>query len=149
AGPWPARFAESRQWCYLTLKPGNDPLEALAACFIDAWHWKLGPTDPERLKARHAWVDNLRDSRTTLAHLIEATDGHYETADRERPPDYLIYVDQGEELYARAEHTTRERFSGLLADGLGNPRLFALMSLRADFVGELQNDERLFERRLQ
>jgi formylglycine-generating enzyme required for sulfatase activity len=148
AGPWPARFAESRGWCYLTLKPGDDPIEALAACFIEAWHWKLGPTDPERLKARHDWVDVLRDPRTTLSHLVEATDRHYEASERERPPAYLIYVDQGEELFLRSDRDAHERFSALLAAGLADPRLFALMSLRADFVGELQKDQRLYESHL-
>jgi len=149
AGPWPTRFADSRRWCYLTMKPGDDPIEALAASFIEAWHWKLGATDPERLRARHGWVENLRDPRTTLAHLIEATDQHYEATDRERPPAYLIYVDQGEELFLRADQGAHARFSELLAGGLGNSRLLAMMSLRADFVGELQNDARLYECHLQ
>src|SRR6516162_8179628 len=27
--PWPAVFRDSRRWCYLSLKPGTDPLKAL------------------------------------------------------------------------------------------------------------------------
>jgi formylglycine-generating enzyme required for sulfatase activity len=57
---------------------------------------------------------------------------------------FLIYVDQGEELYARAEGQRRRRFSTILADGLADHRLRAMMSMRADFYGELQGDEPLY-----
>ena len=61
-----------------------------------------------------------------------------------KPPAFLLYIDQGEELYVRAEEHQRRRFSEILAKGLADPRLRALMSLRADFFGELQNDEPLY-----
>jgi len=44
----------------------------------------------------------------------------------------------------RAEERERRRFSEILAQGLGDPRLRAMMSLRADFFGDLQRDEPLF-----
>jgi hypothetical protein len=53
-------------------------------------------------------------------------------------------IDQGEELYVRAEQAQRQCFSELLAQALGDPRLYGLMSLRADFFGELQKDEPLY-----
>src|SRR5262249_30224132 len=28
-GPWPAAFANSRQWCFLTLRPGTEPVTTL------------------------------------------------------------------------------------------------------------------------
>ena len=46
----------------------------------------------------------------------------------------------------RAEERQRRRFSEILAQALGDPRLHALMSLRADFLGALQNDEPLVSR---
>ena len=64
--------------------------------------------------------------------------------DQSKPPAFLLYIDQGEELYVRAEQRQRRRFSESLAEGLADPRLRALMSLRADFFGELQNDEPLY-----
>src|SRR5262249_10931174 len=60
------------------------------------------------------------------------------------PPTFLIYIDQGEELYVRAEERQRRRFSEILAQDLGDPRLRAMMSLRADFFGNLQKDEPLY-----
>ena len=61
-----------------------------------------------------------------------------------KPPAFFLYIDQGEELYVRAEERQRRRFSEVLAQVLADPRLRALMSMRADFLGELQNDEPLF-----
>jgi formylglycine-generating enzyme required for sulfatase activity len=60
------------------------------------------------------------------------------------PPAFFLYIDQGEELYVRAEKGQRRRFSEIIATGLADPRLRALMSLRADFFGELLNDEALY-----
>ena len=45
----------------------------------------------------------------------------------------------------RAEERQRRRFSEILAQGLGDPRLRAMMSIRADFLGELQKDEPLVD----
>ena len=49
----------------------------------------------------------------------------------------------------RAEERQRRRFSEILAHALADPRLRALMSMRADFLGDLQNDEPLFDARHQ
>src|SRR5262249_28369681 len=48
APEWPHAFRESRRWCFLTLKPGVEPLKALVESFLDTW--QLGATDPERVK---------------------------------------------------------------------------------------------------
>src|SRR5208337_4355554 len=45
---WPAVFENSRQWCFLSLRPGPDPLKALVECFLDTWQFTA--TDPERVK---------------------------------------------------------------------------------------------------
>ena len=60
-------------------------------------------------------------------------------------PAFLLYVDQGEELYVRAEERQRHRFSEVIAQGVADLRLYILMSMRADFLGELQKDEPLFK----
>ena len=44
----------------------------------------------------------------------------------------------------RSEERQGHRFSELIAQGLDDQRLHALMSLRADFLGRLQNDEPLY-----
>src|SRR5499433_318438 len=143
APEWPHPFQESRRWCFLTLKPGTEPLKALVESFLDTWH--LGATDPERVKRQNGWIELLRDGKAMLRDLLGATERRYQELDRTKPPAFFLYVDQGEELYVRAEERQRHRFSELIAQGVADPRLYMLMSMRADFLGELQKDEPLFE----
>ena len=76
--------------------------------------------------------------------LLDATERRYEQIGQPKPPTFFLYMDQGEELYVRGEPQRRGRFSKLLSDAIADPRLVALMSMRSDFLGQLQNDERLF-----
>jgi Novel STAND NTPase 1/TIR domain len=140
---WPHAFADSRRWCFLTLKPGTEPLKALVETFLDTW--QLGAIDPERVKQQNGWIELLRDGKAMLRDLLDATERRYKELDRAQPPAFLLYVDQGEELYVRAEEQQRRRFSEVIAQGTGDPRLYMLMSMRTDFLGELQKDEPLFK----
>jgi hypothetical protein len=92
----------------------------------------------------HEWAESLAEGRHTLRDLLDATEHRLEKEGRSKPPAFLIYIDYGEELYARAEGRQRRRFSAILADGLSDPRIRVMMSMRADFLGELQRDEPLF-----
>jgi formylglycine-generating enzyme required for sulfatase activity len=140
---WPHAFQESRCWCFLTLKPGTEPLKALVESFLDTW--QLGATDPERAKQQNGWIELLRDGKAMLRDLCDATERRYKELDRTKPPAFLLYVDQGEELYVRAEEHQRRRFSEVIAQGVADPRLSMLMSMRTDFLGELQKDEPLYK----
>jgi formylglycine-generating enzyme required for sulfatase activity len=143
APEWPHAFQESRRWCFLTVKPGTEPLKALVESFLNTW--QLGATDPERVKQQNGWIELLRDGKGMLRDLLDATERRYKELDRAQPPAFLLYMDQGEELYVRAEEQQRRRFSEVIGQGAGDPRLYMLMSMRADFLGELQKDEPLFK----
>jgi Novel STAND NTPase 1/TIR domain len=41
-GAWREAFRESRRWCFLTLKPGTEPLKALVETFLDIWQFDTG-----------------------------------------------------------------------------------------------------------
>src|SRR6266540_2014425 len=142
---WPAAFHDSRQWCFLSLKPGTDPLKALVESFLDTW--QFAATDPERVTHHHGWMGALHGGKATLPDLIDATERRRKELDQPKPPGFFLYVDQGEELYVRAEEGQRRRFSELLAQALPDPRLYIMMSLRSDFLGHLQNDKPLFKAR--
>src|SRR6516162_3352610 len=142
APEWPQAFRDSRRWCFLTLKPGTEPLKALVESFLDTW--QFGATDPERVKQQNGWIELLRDGKAMLRDLLDATERRYNELDRTKPPAFLLYIDQGEELYVRAEEHQRNRFSEVIAQGVTDQRLYMLMSMRADFLGELQKDEPLF-----
>ena len=145
--PWPVVFQNSRQWCFLTLKPGAEPIKALVDSFLDAWQFDA--TDPKRVTRQHDWIDELLHGKATLPDLIETTERRRVELNQPKPPVFFLYVDQGEELYARASEPERRRFSELLAQALPDPRLRVMMSMRSDFLGSLQSDAPLFNPRQQ
>jgi formylglycine-generating enzyme required for sulfatase activity len=124
------------------LKPGTEPIRALVEPFIRLW--QFDPTDPRVATRQAEWIDGLVEGRHTLRDLLNATEGRLEELGQPKPPVFFIYIDQGEELYVRAEERQRRRFSQLVGASLGDERLRAMMSLRSDFFGELQKDEPLY-----
>jgi hypothetical protein len=128
-----------RRWCFLTLKPGIEPVRALVEPFL--WTWQFDAVDPKRPELLSDWVTKLLDGKVTLRDLLDATQARYrDELHQPEPPAFLIYIDQGEELFVRADERERRRFSDTLAQGLADPRLRAMMSMRADFFGDLHKD---------
>jgi hypothetical protein len=124
----------------LRLKPGTEPVRALVEPFL--WTWQFDAVDPKRVGLQSNWVTKLLDGKVTLRDLLDATQARYrDELHLPEPPAFLIYIDQGEELFVRAGDRERQRFSEILAQGLGDPRLWAMMSMGADFFGDLQKDE--------
>jgi formylglycine-generating enzyme required for sulfatase activity len=142
---WPQPLKDSRAWAYLAMKPGEDPIGALMSEFAALWF--PDPTDPKRVDRRNEWAERLRTGNARLADVIKASDDHLRnTLSLTPPPRVFLYIDQGEELYARAPAAARKRFSEIIADGLASSpqRLTAMMSQRADYFGELQANAALF-----
>ena len=144
---WPVPFQNSRQWCFLSFRPGTDPLKALVESFLD--RWQFSATDPERATRQYGWMEALQSGKATLPDLVDATERRCEELEQPEPPGFFLYVDQGEELYVRAEESQRRRFSEVLAQALADSRLRAMMSMRSDFLGALQSDKPLFRARQQ
>jgi formylglycine-generating enzyme required for sulfatase activity len=141
-GPWPQAFHDSRHWCFLTLRPGTEPMRALVEPFIRTW--QFDSTDPQREKRQKEWIEALQSGNATLRGLLDATQDRLQELGHYKPPGFFLYIDQGEELYVRAEEGQRRQFSQVIASSLGDPRLRVLMSMRSDFLGALQNDRALF-----
>jgi formylglycine-generating enzyme required for sulfatase activity len=142
---WPPALNDSRAFAYLAMKPGEDPIDALMSEFAALWF--PDPTDPKRLDRRREWAERLRQGNARLADVIKASDDHLRNALLLTPPPRVfLYIDQGEELYARSPLAERKRFSEIVADGLAsNPqRLIVMTSQRADYYGELQANAALF-----
>jgi formylglycine-generating enzyme required for sulfatase activity len=142
AVPWPKAFRESRHWCFLKLRPGAEPLKALIEPFLRTW--RLEATDPLWGIRQAEWIGALSDGKLSLRDLIDATERRYAELRQPAPAAFFLYIDQGEELYVRADERQRRRFSALIGESIADPRLRAIMSLRSDFLGALQNDEALF-----
>jgi hypothetical protein len=99
--PWPDAFKDSRNsWVWLVIRPGGDPLEALASAFTRLWI--RDPTDPKRAQLARDWADGLRRSKNKLIDLIEATQEKVLADENSKIERVLLYVDQMEELYARS-----------------------------------------------
>lgn len=94
---------------------------------------------------QRGWLEALCGGKANLPDLIDATERRRTELEQPKPPGFFLYVDQGEELYVRAEQSQRQRFSELLAQALSDPRLHLMMSMRADFLGHLQADKPLFK----
>ena len=142
---WPETLKDSRAWAYLAMKPGQDPIGALMSEFSALWF--PDPTDPKRVDRRQEWADRLREGKARLADVIKASDDHLRNGlSLTPPPRIFLYIDQGEELYARSPLAERKRFSEIIADGLArNPeRLIVMTSQRADHYGGLQANAALF-----
>jgi len=100
AGAWPAVFGESRRWCFLTLRPGTEPVRSLVEPFLDTW--QLDRTSTEWPERRAEWVDKLLGDKLTLRDLLDQTKRRYAELQHPEPAAFLVYIDQGEELYSRA-----------------------------------------------
>jgi tetratricopeptide (TPR) repeat protein len=142
ARAWPAGLKNSRTWLSLVVRPGEAPLEALAAAFIR--FWQLDERDPDHAGLPRKWAERLASGDNKLADLINTTQGELEKRAGEAPQRMLVYLDQGEELYTRAAPLQARRFTEILAEGLKDRRLSAFASLRADYFDKLQADEPLF-----
>ena len=140
---WPVAFKDSRAWAFLSTKPGDDPVAALVSAFTSLWF--ADDTDPKRFDRRDEWIERFKNRKGCLADLIDTTGNHFKNElGLVPPPRAFLYIDQGEELYARTSKDQIKRFSEILAQSLPDPRLIVMMSQRADYYGQLQANEALF-----
>ena len=139
---WPDVFKDSRRWCFLKFRPGTEPVTALVEAFLETW--QLDRTSTEWPVRRAEWVSNLISGVLKLRDLLDQTTRRYTELQYQQPESFLIYVDQGEELYVRADATQRRPFSEILKQGISDKRIRVLISMRSDFLGELQKDEPLY-----
>lgn len=137
---WPEPLVRSRAWPIVRLTPGAMPVKTLAQAFVSLWLERPAEIEEESLR----WQRLLR-TESSLSALIDASLRQLAVRMDAEPPDRIVlYADQGEELYSRAEPGEAARFSQLLAEAVAEPTLLALMSLRSDYYGRLQGDAPLF-----
>jgi hypothetical protein len=144
--PWPEALKDSRAWAYLSMKPGDDPIAEFASAFTSLW-FPDDATDPRRLDRRNEWTRRLKCAEARISDLIRNTDERFrQELGLSPPPRFFLYIDQGEELYARTPAAESKRFSEMLSDGLSScaRRLIVITSQRADYYGELQANKPIF-----
>src|SRR5205085_12167883 len=112
------------------------PIDALMSEFTALWF--PDSTDPKRLDRRREWAERLRQDNARIADVIKASDEHlHNELSLSPPPRFFLYIDQGEELYARSPPAERKRFSEIIAEGLArsSERLIVMTSQRTDYYG--------------
>ena len=139
-GHWPQALAASHGWPVVRLTPGTRPLKALAEAFVELWREDPAEIDEESRK----WQDWLLEERSLSDLVAVARRQVAFRMDAEQPQRIVLYVDQGEELYTRADAAQARRFSQLVGAAVGEDGLLAMLTLRADYYGRMQDDAPLF-----
>ena len=111
-------------------QPGELPIAKIAETILDTW--QLDRTRTEWLQRCADWSANLFGGRLVFNDLLEQTKGRYADLQRPVPSRFFLYIDQGEELYVRADERQRRRFCELTSQAIGDGHLRGMMSLRAD-----------------
>ena len=116
------------KWNVITMKPGSDPVEALAVAFVRL-HADL-PEERRREEAERlaaAFTAGTTSLPDVTASILERQPG----IDR-----LLLIADQWEEIYTQcSDERARHRFIDLVLDGAEKGRLSVVLTLRGDFVG--------------
>ncbi len=144
------RRRDNEVWQIAGMVPGRRPFMALAQVLLalreprKILEWSKGDIDDEveRLAKRLA-----RDGAEHLVHVVE------QILDEERgTTQLLLFIDQWEELYtncpvsgpgAQAFAENVRQFIDMLVEALRQGPFRVVLTLRADFWGEILNDERL------
>src|SRR5262250_1090407 len=68
-------------------------------------------SDPIRIRQRNDWVELLLEGsgNTRISDLLDATARRYKELTQPEPPAFFLYIDQGEELYTRADEDQQRK----------------------------------------
>ena len=139
AGVGPALKASGERWDVVTLRPGRQPMAALASVV-------------QRLTTRSGDVATQVGEHHQLMHRLRTEPGFIGTLLRSRARQFnghiLLFVDQFEELYTLVPDIEERRaFTAALAgvaDDTAAP-LRVVVSMRSDFLDRIAEDQRFME----
>jgi len=138
AGVVPALKASGEAWEVFTLRPGRQPLAALASLLQPLTRTAAGENE---IAEHEALVERLREQPGYLGALLRRRC-------RERETLALLYVDQFEELYTLVpdveERLAFTRCLSGVADDSSTP-LRVVVSTRSDFLDRVAEDRRFVE----
>ena len=109
----------SDQWLYETIKPGRDPIEALALAFS-----RLKSPELANYFRQHVDENNI---------LNECAESALSNRKEQK---LILFIDQFEEVFTQVEKDTAETFIAILATTttIKDGRAIILFSMRSDFV---------------
>jgi WD40 repeat protein len=115
----------AKTWDVVSFTPGSDPFRRLASALIPLLVRDVGETD--RLAEAQKLGDRLAHFETTVGAVI----------DRIIEKSNGLVADQFEELFTVAPESGRRPFAQALLQALGTAPFTLLLTLRADFYGQI------------
>ena len=109
---WPQPSATAAAGAFSRSSPGTEPIKALVEPFLETWQFDA--TDPNGCSSRAAGSSCCSRARPRCATCSTRPSGATHELNQPKPLAFFLYVDQGEELYVRAEERQRRRFSEIL-----------------------------------
>ncbi|MEZ4867197.1 MAG: SUMF1/EgtB/PvdO family nonheme iron enzyme [Caldilineaceae bacterium] len=129
------KLAGSRDWQVVIIRPGDDPLRALATPLVNQIGPDLKPV--ERLKQVRELADGLQDGTLPIHDVLAEVRTLHPGL-----PRLLLIFDQFEETFTLCSDEARRRvFLQTLLAVANTPWLTVLFTLRADFYGRVLEDE--------
>jgi serine/threonine protein kinase len=132
AGVGPALKASGERWEIATVRPGRNPIVALAM-LVQRVTASVDKDAPTQSSQRDQLVRRLRTEPGTLGSVLRA---HA----RKHDQNVMLFVDQLEELFTLvADPTERQAFTAALLGAADDPSapLRVVVSIRSDFVDRL------------
>lgn len=130
----------SRDWQVAIIRPGDDPLRALATPLVPLLDPELKPV--ERLKQVRAMAAGLQDGSLPIGDVLAEVRTVHPGL-----PRLLLIFDQFEETFTLcSDDALRRTFLQTLLAAANTPWLTVLFTLRADFYGRVLEDEPLGKR---
>jgi len=140
AGVGPALKASGERWDVVTLRPGRQPLAALASV-VQRLTTRSGPDMETQVGEHQDLMRRLRTEPGYVGTLLRARA-------RQTGGQILLFVDQFEELYTLVPELEERRvFTAALAgvaDDTAAP-LRVVVSMRSDFLDRIAEDQRFME----
>ncbi len=125
----------TQQWQMISIRPGQNPLETLAAALIPSIHGQPQKNTTENEAYHHRLLElelavELQQDKQALAEIF------YRYLQNFLHRRVALIIDQFEELYTQTPEAERQVFLEALLTAINLvPRLTLILTLRADFYG--------------
>ncbi len=123
----------TQQWQIISIRPGQNPIEALAVALVQAIHWKPQENTTQNQPYHHRLLElelavELKQDKHALAEII------YRYLQNFLHRRIALIIDQFEELYTQTSDAERQAFLDAILTAISLvPRFSLILTLRADF----------------